>query len=111
MKHGRLRSALVILQFSISIMLIAGTVIMVRQIRFMVHSDLGFNKEQLLVISHADAVNDHVRAFKEAMLKIPEVSMFSASTDVPAHNESGRTYVVEGRKGDAMEFRNNLCGL
>jgi putative ABC transport system permease protein len=107
MKHGRLRSVLVILQFSISIMLIAGTVIMVRQIRYMMHSDLGFNKEQLLVIPHAEAMNDHVRAFKEAMLKIPEVSRFSASTDVPAHNESGRTYVVEGRKGDAMEFRNN----
>jgi len=107
MKHGRLRSALVILQFSISIILIVGTVIMVRQIRYMMHSDLGFNKEQLLVISHADAVNEHINAFKESLVKIPEVRSVSASTDVPGHSESGRTYVVEGRKGDAMDFRIN----
>ncbi len=108
MKHGRLRSVLVILQFSISIILIVGTVIMVRQIRYMMHSDLGFNKEQLLVISHAGAVGDHSKAFKEALAKIPEVSKVSASTEVPGHNESGRTYVVEGRNGDAMDFRINL---
>ena len=107
MRHGRLRSALVILQFSISIILIVGTVIMVRQIRYMMNSDLGFNKEQLLVITHADAVKDHIKAFKEALAKIPDVSKVSASTDVPGHSESGRTYVVDGRKGDAMDFRIN----
>jgi putative ABC transport system permease protein len=81
---------------------------MVRQIRYMMHTDLGFNKEQLLIITHADAVNDHTKAFKEALVKIPEVSKVSASTDVPGHSESGRTYVVEGRKGDAMDFKINL---
>jgi putative ABC transport system permease protein len=106
-KHGRLRSVLVILQFSISIILIVGTLIMVRQIRFMLHKDLGFNKEQLMVISHADALGDHVKAFKEALSGLPEVNHVSASTEVPGHSESGRSYSVEGRTGDVMDFRIN----
>jgi len=107
MKHGRLRSVLVILQFSISIILIAGTVIMVRQIRYMLNSDLGFKKEQLLVITHAHAVRDHSKAFKESLIRIPEVSGVTASTAVPGFSGSSPTYVVEGRNGDAMDFRLN----
>jgi putative ABC transport system permease protein len=107
MKHGRLRSILVVLQFSISIILIVGTIIMVRQIRFMLNKDLGFNKEQLLVITRADAIGNHVKAFKEALGKIPGVIKVTSSTAVPGHSESGKTYTVEGRAGDVMDFKIN----
>jgi putative ABC transport system permease protein len=107
MKHGRFRSMLVILQFSISIVLIVGTIIMVRQIRFMLKKDLGFNKEQLMVITHADEIGNHVKAFKNALIKIPEVKKITSSTAVPGHSESGRTYSVEGRSGDVMDFKIN----
>lgn len=107
MKNGRLRSILVIFQFSISIMLIAGTFIMFRQIRFMLNKDLGFNKEQLMVITHADAIGNHFKAFKDELAKIPEVLKVASSTAVPGHSESGKTYVVEGRVGEIMEFKIN----
>jgi putative ABC transport system permease protein len=107
-KSGRLRSVLVVLQFSITIILIVGTIIMARQIRFMLNKDLGFNKEQLIVVNHAEAIGNHVKAFKDAVVKIPDVLMASTSTDVPGHSESGRTYGVEGRPGDVMDFRINF---
>jgi putative ABC transport system permease protein len=107
MKHGWFRSILVVLQFSISIILIVGTIIMVRQIRFMLNKDLGFNKEQLMVIARADAIGNHVTAFKEALGKIPGVMKISASTAVPGHSESGKTYTVEGQTGDVMDFKIN----
>jgi putative ABC transport system permease protein len=107
MKHGRLRSLLVILQFSISIVLIVGTIIMARQIRFMLHKDLGFNKEQLVVITHADVIGNHSKTFKDALSRIPEVMKVTSSTAVPGHSESGRTYAVEGRTGDVMDFKIN----
>ena len=105
--HGRFRSILVILQFSISIILIVGTLIMVRQIRFMLSKDLGFNKERLMVISHAESVGTHVKAFKDALNRIPEVDIVTASTAVPGHSESGKTYTVEGLTGKVMDFRIN----
>jgi putative ABC transport system permease protein len=107
LKNGRLRSILVIIQFSISIVLIVGTFIMFRQIRFMLYKDLGFNKNQLMIISHASAIDNHIKTFKEKLLGIPEVMKVSASTAVPGHSESGRTFVVEGRTGDVMEFKIN----
>src|SRR4030042_7172254 len=59
-KSGKLRSILVTFQFSISIILIVGTIILARQIKFMLNKDLGFNQEQLLVISHAHAIGNHM---------------------------------------------------
>jgi len=107
MKQGRFRSILVILQFSISTVLIVGTIIMVRQIRFLINKDLGFNKEQLMVISHADAIGNHGKSFKDALTRIPEVESVASSTAVPGHSEAGRTYTVEGKPGEVMDFKIN----
>jgi putative ABC transport system permease protein len=52
---GRLRNLLVILQFAISIILIVGTMIMFRQLQYMQNKELGFNKENVIVINRADA--------------------------------------------------------
>jgi putative ABC transport system permease protein len=107
-KIGKFRNILVILQFSISIILIAGTIIMSRQIRYMLNKDLGFNKEQLMVIARADAIGKSVKTFKEAILKTPDVIQVTSSTAVPGHSESGRTYSVEGRDADVMDFKINF---
>lgn len=107
MKNGRLRSILVILQFSISIILIAGTMIMFRQIQYMLEKDLGFNKEQLLVISRAEAIGNNIKAFKDVITNIPEVINVSSSTAVPGHSLSGQSYVMEGRPGEIFDFRIN----
>ncbi len=44
--NGRLRRILVVFQFAVSILLIVGTLIMNRQIKFMLNKDVGFKKEQ-----------------------------------------------------------------
>jgi putative ABC transport system permease protein len=105
--HGRLRKVLVILQFSISMILIVGTLIMIRQIRFMLNKDLGFHQEQMMVISNTEAIGNHIASFKAELLTMADVLFASASTQVPGHGESGKTLVVDGRPGDLMEFRIN----
>ena len=107
LKSGSMRKLLVVLQFSISIILIVGTIIMFRQIRFMLKKDLGFNKEQLMVISRAGVIGNRVSPFKEAISKIPDVLHISASTAVPGRSESGTSYIVEGKPGDLFEFKIN----
>jgi len=102
MKNGKLRGVLVVLQFTISIMLIIGTIIMFHQIRYMVNKDLGFNKQQLIVIRRAEAIGNRINAFKEAIVRIPGVVKISASTAVPGHNNNNNGYMIEGRGGETF---------
>ena len=98
----RLRSILVIIQFSISIILIVGTSIMFRQINYMLNKDLGFNKENIMVVSNAGVIDDKVNSFKEAVKKLPGVINFSASTAVPGINNNTNGYGIEGRNEESF---------
>jgi len=106
-KNGKLRSILVSVQFLISIVLIIGTIIMYRQLQFMLNKDLGFNKEQLLVIRQAGAIGDKVNTFKEELLKIPGISSVSASTAIPGHNNNNNGYMLEGKTGETLLMQTN----
>lgn len=101
-KNGKFRSILVSLQFLISIVLIIGTMIMYRQLQFMVNKDVGFNRENLLVIEQAGAIGDRVKTFKEELLKIPGISSVSASTAIPGHNNNNNGYMLEGRSAETF---------
>lgn len=98
-KNGKLRRILVSVQFLISIILIVGTVIMYRQLTYMVNKDVGFDKDRLMVIQSAGKIGDQVKAFKQEILKIPGVEHVSASTAVPGHNNNNNGYMLEGRDG------------
>lgn len=104
---GRLRNLLVILQFGISIILIIGTLIMFRQLQFMQNKELGFNKENVLVITRADAIGDHILSFKDEVKKIPGVINVSASTAVPGHSNNNNGYQVQGRADESFLLQSN----
>ena len=107
MKNGRLRSVLVILQFTISIILIVGTMIIFKQINFMINKDIGFKKDKLIVISRAAVLRSQVKAFKEVVLQIPGVKNVSASTAAPAHNNNGNGYTIKGRDQETFLMETN----
>jgi putative ABC transport system permease protein len=93
-----LRKGLVIVQFSISIALITGTLIVYRQMKYMRSQKLGFDKEQMLVInSNGDPGRD---AFKQAVLGIPAVKSAALSSSVPGSGNPGAYSEVENIKGD-----------
>ncbi len=101
-KNGKFRSFLVALQFLISIVLIIGTMIMYRQLQFMLNKDVGFNRENLLVIQQAGAIGDRVATFKQELLKIPAIASVSASTAIPGHNNNNNGYMLEGRSSETF---------
>lgn len=107
MKNGRLRSILVILQFSVSILLIVGTLIMFRQINFMIDRDLGFNKEQLMIITRGETVENHVKAFKEEIRKINGVVSIASSTAVPGRNNNNNGYMMKDRQNETFLLQTN----
>lgn len=107
MKNGRLRSVLVILQFSISIILIVGTLIIFKQINFMMNKNLGFDKEHVIVIERARVLDKKIQSFKDELLKIKGVKIVSGSTAAPAHNNNGNGYTIEGRDQESFLLETN----
>jgi putative ABC transport system permease protein len=100
--NGRIRRVLVVFQFAVSILLITGTLVMYRQIFFMLNKDVGFNKEQMLVINSAQALQTRVEAFKEEVRKVPGVINIASSTAVPGRNNNLNGYGIEGRKDESF---------
>jgi putative ABC transport system permease protein len=80
-----LRKVLVVFQFTVSIVLIAGTLIVFRQLAFVNHHELGFQKDQMLIIDFAGDgdVEQHIESIKGAIAKNPGVLSVAASRAVP----------------------------
>ncbi len=102
MKNGILRKVLVVFQFSVSILLIIGTLIMYRQIHYMLNKDLGFSKEQLLVINRAGALGQKMKTFKTTVREIPGVINITSSTAIPGRTNNTNGYRIEGRKDEPV---------
>jgi putative ABC transport system permease protein len=102
MKNGRLRRILVVFQFAVSILLIVGTLIMYRQIKYMLNKDVGFNKEQLIVINRAGVLGSKMKSFKQAVKNIPGVVNIASSTAVPNRINNTNGYLIEGRKDESF---------
>jgi putative ABC transport system permease protein len=86
--HGAfLRQSLVVLQFAASVVLIAGTFAVYRQLHFMQHQDLGVRINQTLVLNGPrvlDSTYDNkLTAFKTEALRLPGVKQVTVSTEVP----------------------------
>lgn len=107
MHSGKIRRILVVFQFAVSILLITGTLVMYRQIFFMLNKDVGFNKEQMLVINRANALQNRVEAFKEAVKEIPGVINIASSTAVPGRNNNLNGYGIEGRQDESFLLQSN----
>ena len=73
-KNGNLRSILVVFQFATSIILVIGTVVVYKQLHYIQTKDLGYNKDQVLVINHTYALKNNTGAFKNSILQMPGVS-------------------------------------
>ena len=77
-----LRKALVILQFSISIILIAGTIIVNLQLRYLRNYNMGFDKEYMIVLPVFIKV-DNYKTIKQELNRIPGVLSSTAARSAP----------------------------
>nr|WKN39701.1 ABC transporter permease [Tunicatimonas sp. TK19036] len=82
-----LRKGLVIFQFGASVALIAGTLIVFRQISFMLDQDLGVNIDQTMVLRGPGITDslysDNLNTFKEELLRNSEIEAVTAGSNVP----------------------------
>jgi len=98
---SRLRRALVVGQFVISIILIAGTVIIYKQINFIKNKKLGFDKEQLLVLPALDeSLQKSSILIRDRLSAIPGVEKIAFGSKCPGSGTSSSLIIPEGYTDD-----------
>jgi putative ABC transport system permease protein len=101
-----LRRSLVVCQFTISIALIIGTVVVYLQLSFMRNHDLGFSKEQTLVI---DEHNDsHKVAYRQELASLPHVLSTAFSGSIPGQGTWSAYSKIENSKGEMQVANTDL---
>ena len=98
---GRLRKLLVVIQFWIAIMMIIGTLVISNQLSFLRNKDLGFQKENMIVMELQDSTfRSRGETFKKELLSHPNIVNATTATGVPG--QTGWIQVVRMEKGAEM---------
>ncbi len=98
-----IRSALVVTQFTITIVVIIATILVKKQVNFMLNKELGFTKEQLVVIEGANNLGDQKETFKNELLQNPQIINVSYSDTYPGENYNNITgYGLQGDGPDVQ---------
>jgi putative ABC transport system permease protein len=106
---GFLRNILVIIQFTISIVIIAGTLVIYWQFRFMNNKDLGFDKEQLVVMERIHPLGRQIQTFKEELTGHSSILSATNSTSYMGAPNNSNPFWIKGRPlEDAYVFWNSF---
>lgn len=87
------RKGLVVFQFMLSIILIVGTVVINRQVRYMQTENLGYNKENLLFVPLEGEILRKYDLAKSQLLNMPGIKDISRTTDKFIDIRNGTTGV------------------
>lgn len=111
-KNSKLRGLLVIFQFIITIILLISTFVVSRQMNFVNNKDLGFNKEQVMVINRTSPLGSQAETFRQEILKNPKINRASYSLHVPGTIESNTAFYEEGssaRQSVVIDYTGTDC--
>jgi putative ABC transport system permease protein len=92
-KGSMLRSILVVGQFVISIGLIVSTIVIYNQLNYIRNREVGFNRDQVLIIHNAYLAGDPVKTFRKELTQLTGVANATLSGDLPTQ---GGGYDQEG---------------
>lgn len=110
MKSAKVRSSLVVFQFSISIILIFCTIVLFSQMNFIQNKNLGFNKDQIIMVHDLYALGTQKQTFKKEILGSPliEKGTLSGFLPVSGTNRSDNPWWVLGRD---IQDQENLVSI
>ncbi len=99
-KKSSLRNILVVFQFTVSIVLIVGTVIVSRQLSYIQNRNLGFNKEQVVIVEKTDDIGNQVPAFRQELLKNPNVISATNTNNLIGNEFGNSAHKLAGATGE-----------
>ena len=101
---GTLRKLLVLLQFSISIIMIIGTFTVIQQLNFLKDKDLGFDDENLVVLTIRDTSGvKNLQAFKDELKKHPQIINAGTTSSTPGQGHGIIVHLFETTDGSMEE--------
>jgi putative ABC transport system permease protein len=98
------RNALVVFQFTVSTILLICTIVVYKQLLYNQTKDLGFNKENVVIISNPANLGAREEAFRQELLKQPGIINASISSGLPAENSFGDNYIPETNPANITEL-------
>jgi putative ABC transport system permease protein len=95
---GQVRNTLVVFQFAISIFLLISTLVVYRQLRYIQSKELGFTKEEILIVDDLGTVPDKVQALKEEVQRLSRVQNVTLSSYYPTpSSRTNSSFFREGK--------------
>ncbi len=98
------RSGLVVFQFTISVFLIIGTLVIARQLEYVQDKRLGYDREQVLVVKNAQVLGPQMEAFKETAKRHAAVLDLTQASALPGNHYSNWGIQAEGDKQLTLDF-------
>jgi len=89
-----LRKGLVVFQFVLSMVLIVATVYISKQVDYVQHINLGYDRENLLYVPLEGDLSRQYALFKQEVLRDPDIKYISRSSDEPTSLSNG-TFSVD----------------
>jgi putative ABC transport system permease protein len=105
-----LRKSLVVVQFTLSVLLIVCTVIVYRQTQYFNNKDLGFNKEQVLQFQARGKVADDPETFIAELKRSPDVISVTSGYGLPGDKWAGDGVTIPGENKEQEHSATVLIG-
>jgi putative ABC transport system permease protein len=104
-RGGRLRNALIVLQFSVSVCLIACTLIIYSQLNYIHNKNIGFNRDQILVVKNMNSLmGNNAGRMKLEAKQLPGVIDASLSSFLPVGKRRWENFVNGNEKEIQTQF-------
>jgi len=108
-KGDSLRKILIVAQFTAAIILIVSTSVVYRQMHYIRTKDLGFNKEQIVMIRMNREVRNSYQTIKEILVGNSDIINVSAASSIPLAIGNGNPVYWTGRSSDDYVSMNFVC--
>lgn len=109
---GNIRNSLVVFQFAISVFLIVSTLVVFQQLKFIQSKDLGFAKDQVLIVDDVYVAGNQLQSFKEEVRQLAQIKSASLSSFLPTPSaRSNSSFFREGAEEQEDALNMQIWGV
>ncbi|MDE3057875.1 MAG: ABC transporter permease [Bacteroidota bacterium] len=101
-RESFLRNGLVVFQFAVSIVLFIGTLVSYNQLKYVQTRDLGFDREECVVISRTEDLSSRIQSFEHELRENQDIVSVSNSSAVPGRQWGDSGFWLEGTGADKL---------
>ena len=106
-----IRSGLVVFQFVISVSLIIGAIVVGQQMAYIQNKDVGYEREQLVVIRDAYLLGSDVSGYENELLDNPNIKSVTNSSFIPAGPTNNNMQMISSPKNADFKRRTNFYNV